>query len=81
MTQRPNKQQRVSTKARRRPQRKQSSVEVKPLGPGIDWSDEMIDQMAAVTEKGLIEADVLTWRPNAPKGLKNLLEAKVEESK
>ncbi len=61
------------------PQRN-SKAKRKPLGNSVNLSDSALDKLAEVTDAD-IAAAVALWESEAPMPLKNMLQAKVEESK
>jgi hypothetical protein len=74
MTQQPRRSPLEPPKNARRPQKR------KALGPVTIWSDARIDEMAQISDAD-IQAAVDLWQGEAPKPLRNILQAKVEEKK
>lgn len=50
----------------------------KPLGDSIDWTDDELDEMSAISSAD-IKAAVALWQNESPPALKNLLGAEVQE--
>ena len=73
MTQQPKKLSPLAA-----PKTRQKPAKRKPLGNPIEWSDQDLSDMAAISPADLKAAAAL-WQSEAPTPLKSLLQAKVED--
>lgn len=65
----------------RKPARdKKTESKKKPLGPALDWTDGQLDSLATISDADLLGADAL-WQNEAPKPLKKLLKAEIQEDR
>ena len=71
MTQNNEKLSPLALPKNKKPQRR------KPLGKGIEWTDQDLDDLAEVSMADVKAADAL-WQAEAPAPLKKLLDAQVD---